>query len=101
MIDTDKIMALSEKFAKNCIRIEKNLDPNPIAEKLKGLVATFKDAMPVVKALSTDKLGEHHWGQIKGLIKKDFDIADPSFDLKSLIDLNVNEYQEEIVAISI
>jgi len=69
--------------------------------KLKELVNTFKDAMPVVKALSTDKLGEHHWGQIKGLIKKDFDIADPSFNLKALIDLNVNDYQEEIVAISI
>jgi hypothetical protein len=94
-------MKLSEEFSKSCIRIEKNLDPNPIAEKLKSLVTTFKEAMPVVKALSTDKLGEHHWGQIKGLIKKDFDIADPNFDLKALIDLNVNEYQEEIVAISI
>jgi hypothetical protein len=57
--------------------------------------------MPVVKALSTDKLGTHHWDQIKGLIKKEFDIADPNFNLKNLIDLNVNEYQEDIVAISI
>jgi hypothetical protein len=38
------------------------LEPNPIAEKLKGLVATFKEAMPVVKALSSDKLTETHWG---------------------------------------
>lgn len=100
-IDTEAIATLSDKFAKNCIRIEKQLDPNPIAEKLKGLVNQFKEAMPVVKALSSDKLTENHWSQIKGLIKKDFDINDPSFDLKSLIDLNVNEYQEEIVAISI
>lgn len=57
--------------------------------------------MPVVKALSSDKLLESHWTQIKGLIKKDFDIQDPSFNLKSLIDLGVNEYQEEIVSISI
>jgi hypothetical protein len=91
-IKVEEITALSDKFAKNCIRIEKNLDSNPIAEKLKELVTTFKDAMPVVKALSTDKLGEHHWGQIKGLIKKDFDIQDPNFNLKALIDLNVNEY---------
>lgn len=100
-IDTDAIATLSDKFAKECIRIEKNLDPNPIAEKLKNLVNTFKEAMPVVKALSSDKLMESHWTQIKGLIKKDFDIADPSFNLKSLIDLGVNEFQEEIVAISI
>ena len=55
-------MKLSEEFSKSCIRIEKNLDPNPIADKLKSLVTTFKEAMPVLKALSTDKLGEHHWG---------------------------------------
>lgn len=100
-IDTEAIATLSEQFAKNCIRIEKQLDPNPIADKLKGLVNTFKEAMPVVKAMSSDKLTDIHWGQIKGLIKKDFDIMDPAFDLKSLIELNVNEYQEEIVSISI
>lgn len=53
-IKVDEITALSDKFAKNCIRIEKNLDENPIGKKLKELVTTFKDAMPVVKALSTD-----------------------------------------------
>jgi hypothetical protein len=48
--------------------------------------------MPVVKALSSDKLLDSHWSQIKGLIKKDFEIADPSFNLKSLIDLGVNDH---------
>jgi hypothetical protein len=67
-IDTEAIAVLSDKFAKNCIRIEKNLEPNPIAEKLKGLVNTFKEAMPVVKALSSDKLTDVHWGKIQGLI---------------------------------
>ena len=60
-INVEKITTLSEKFNKNCIRIEKNLETNPIAIKLKELVTTFKEAMPVVKALSTDKLGTHHW----------------------------------------
>lgn len=38
------------------MRLEKNLDPNPIQEKLKIAVQTFKDAMPIVKALRNDKL---------------------------------------------
>jgi len=74
------------------MRLEKNLDPNPIQEKLKTAVVTFKEAMPIVNALRNDKLEPHHWDKIKGLIKKDFDINDPEFTLKSLIDLDVNQY---------
>ena len=57
------------------MRIEKNLDPNPIQMKLKVLVDTFKEAMPIVTALRNDKLAEVHWAQIKNLIKKEFDIS--------------------------
>ena len=60
-VDAKGITALAEKFSKNCMRLEKNLDPNPIQEKLKILVNTFKDAMPIVTALRNDKLEEHHW----------------------------------------
>ena len=82
------------------MRLEKNLDPNPIQEKLKILVNQFKDAMPIVTALRNDKLEEHHWAQIKALIKKDIDVSQSDFSLKSLIDMDVNQYQEDIVVIS-
>jgi dynein heavy chain len=74
------------------MRLEKNLDPNPIQEKLKTAVTTFKEAMPIVKALRNEYLGETHWAQIKGLIKKDFDINQPDFTLDSLIALDVNQF---------
>jgi dynein heavy chain len=82
------------------MRLEKNLDPNPIQEKLKTAVTTFKEAMPIVKALRNEYLNEQHWAQIKGLIKKDFDINQPDFTLDSLIALDVNQFQEEITSIS-
>ena len=56
--------------------------------------------MPIVTALRNDKLTEVHWAQIKGLIKKDFDINDEEFLLKSLIDLDVTQFKEEITTIS-
>lgn len=99
-VDAKGITTLAEKFAKNCMRLEKNLDPNPIQEKLKILVNQFKDAMPIVTALRNEKLEEHHWAQIKSLIKKDIDVSQSDFSLKSLIDMDVNQYQEEIVVIS-
>lgn len=99
-VDAKDIGGKADKFAKTCMRLEKNLDPNPIQMKLKALVDTFKEAMPIVSAMRNDKLTEGHWGQIKALIQKDFDVALPDFTLKSLIDLDVTQFREEIVTIS-
>jgi len=56
--------------------------------------------MPIVTALRNDKLAEGHWAQIKNLIKKEFDINQEDFLLKSLIDLDIIQFQEEITSIS-
>jgi dynein heavy chain, axonemal len=68
--------------------VEKNLPPNPISHKLKTLVDTFKQAMPVVTSLRNDKLNPDHWKEIKDLIGQDFDIEAENFTLESLIKLN-------------
>jgi dynein heavy chain len=82
------------------MRLEKNLEPNPIQNKLRDLVETFKGAMPIVTALRNETLKDHHWKEIKDLIQSDFDIQDPDFTLQSLIDLNAVRFQEDISAIS-
>lgn len=92
LVDAPEISKKADIFTKHCMRLEKNLPPNPIQEKLKTAVVTFKEAMPIVTALRNEMLGEHHWGQIKGLIKKDFDIAHEDFTLEALIELEVNQF---------
>ena len=65
------------------------MPPNPVLDKIKGLVFEFKDTIPVVVALRNAALKESHWDSIKNdIIGKQFDIEDPSFTLQSLIDLN-------------
>ena len=56
--------------------------------------------MPIVRALRNDKLQENHWAQIKNLIKKEFDVNQEDFLLKSLIDLDIIQFQEDITSIS-
>jgi dynein heavy chain len=100
IIDSADIAHKAELYYKRCMRLEKSLDANPIQGKLKDLVETFREAMPIVKAFRNDKLTEVHWGQIKALIQKEFDITQDDFTLKSLIDLDVNQFKEEITTIS-
>lgn len=58
--------------------------------------------MPIVIALRNDKLEEIHWQEIKDHIgKEDLNISSDDFTLENLIALDVNNYREEIVAISV
>jgi len=99
-IQAKDIAAKADQYYKICMRLEKNLEVNPIQAKLKELVETFKGAMPIVIALRNEHLKEYHWQEIKDLIRGDFDINDPEFTLQSLIDLNIVQHQEEIQVIS-
>lgn len=80
-IQAKDISQKADFYAKICMRLEKNLEDNPIQRKLKELVDTFKGAMPIVVALRNDALQEHHWKEIKDLINSDFDITNPEFTL--------------------
>ena len=56
--------------------------------------------MPIVKALGNNMLQPKHVEEIKDLVKKDFDVHKEDFTLKSLLDLDINAFQEQIVNIS-
>ncbi len=60
-IAAKEIKDKADAFAKICLRLEKNLEENPIQLKLKDMVDTFKGAMPIVVALRNDNLKDHHW----------------------------------------
>ena len=47
-----------------------------MAEALKDKVKTFQAIVPIVKALRNDALTDVHWGEIKSLLKQDFDLED-------------------------
>ena len=65
------------------------------------MVDTFKGAMPIVSALRNKNLEENHWQDINNLIDGEIKVKEEGFTLQSLIDLDVVQYQEEILAISV
>ena len=100
-IKVDEISATSDSYQKIANRLLRTLPANPIVEELKELVETFKEAMPIVKACRAEELLPEHWDAINDLIPNGkIDIEREDFTLLSLIELEVNEYQDDIVAIS-
>lgn len=100
MIDAKSISDEADQYAKVANRVEKTLPANPIGDKLKLLVDTFRGTMPVVVALRNSDIKESHMQEIKDLLQTDFDILDEGFTLNSLIEMNVVQFQEEIETIS-
>jgi len=100
-IKVDEIKATSDSYQKIANRLMRTLPANPIVEELKELVETFKEAMPIVEACRAPELLPEHWEAINDLIPNGkIDIDREDFTLLSLIELEVNEYQDDIVAIS-
>lgn len=101
-INVEDIKKNAEAYSKIANRLQRNLPSNPIVDDLKYLVETFKEAMPIVEACRNPNLKDEHRDCINDLIpngKIEFDDTE-TFTLQALIDLDVNQYQDEIVAIS-
>lgn len=57
--------------------------------------------MPIVMAFRNPDLKDYHWADIREMIGHDIDINEEGFTLSSLIDMNVVQYMEQIVAKSV
>jgi dynein heavy chain len=100
LINAKAISDEADQYAKVAARVDKGLPENPIGNRLKELVGTFRGTMPVVIALRNPDLKENHMQEIIDLLQTDFDQNDENFTLNSLIEMNVVEFQEEIQMIS-
>lgn len=99
-IDVANIQAEADKYYRYVNKLDKQLPPNQVLDKLKVIVNQFRLAMPIVSALSNDKMQLQHWQDINTTVGKEINIKEEGFTLNHLIQLDVNNFQEEIVAIS-
>lgn len=100
-INDEEIKKNADYYQKITNRLIRTLPSNQIVDELKYLVETFKEAMPIVEACRNKNLTADHWVSINELIPNgQINTEDENFTLQSLIDLDVNQFQDEIVAIS-
>lgn len=86
-INVQEIKQYCDRYSRIVTKCTKKLPINPVLDKFKRLLSTFKDAMPVVIALSNKKLQQdiEYWRHIQKIVKTEF-VIDKNFKLKDLID---------------
>ena len=99
-ISLKEISTKTKEFLEIAKRTNQGLPENTISKEFESTVERFQKVIPIVNVFKNEMLGKHHWQEIKSLLGCDFDIESVDFTLKSLLDMNVIEYQEELEHIS-
>lgn len=73
---------------------------NPTLTNLKEKVDKFRDLMPIVSALRNTYLQPYHWDEIRRRIKIDLNVNDENFTLKTMIDMDLYKFLEDIQDVS-
>jgi dynein heavy chain, axonemal len=102
-IDIEAILEQSTHHSKTVLMCERNLPKESTAvQVLKKMVFDFKEAMPIVEALGNKHLKEVHWLEMKEILGiRSFPLEEKQFSLGELVDLNVAQFADEIVNVSV
>jgi len=72
---------------------------NPVLDELRRLVFSFKNTIPIVVALRNQNMKDYHWEAIQTVLGHRFELSD-EFTLRNLIEMNADQFMEEIQEIS-
>lgn len=100
-LDPDSISNTLDEWWRNIVGVMKSLpsEPRSVAEEAKKTIENFHQNLPLISALRNPGLRDRHWKQISKAIG--FNIqADESFSLSRALQLNLNDYLEQIQAVS-
>lgn len=92
----------AKKLSAKCIKVFRNKDNMgpilKISESIKDKVQDFAPNVPIILALRTEGMKDRHWDAISekvGQVVKPY----PGFTMKSLMDMNLLKYEDDIVDI--
>ena len=67
---------------------------------IEGKVKGFLTALPLVSDLRHPSMRPRHWNMLRQLTGKQFDETSPEFDLRTLNDLHLDEFEDDVGEVS-
>jgi dynein heavy chain, axonemal len=95
-INTETMEDASKVFVKEVRSINKVIRDEDCYKGLDGMVKAFTTSLPLVAELRSPAMRDRHWAALMAATKKDINLADPSFSLQELLDLELHKYEEEV-----
>ena len=95
-IDVEKMEDGTKAFYKQLRALDKVVKTSNTYVELERKVKGFLTALPLVTDLRHRSMRPRHWDMLRDLTGKAFDETSPSFDLKTLITLHLDEFEEDV-----
>ena len=88
-----------EGFKEQCSKTAKEIKRLGPFKMVEETINGFQHSLPLIQNLKSDSLRERHWLKLMELTGKTFDMNPRTFTLGSLFELNLDQFEEEIMAI--
>ena len=84
------------EFGNRCRKLPKGLKEWPAFHALKKTIDDFNDICPLLELMSNKAMKFRHWQTIQNLTKHNFNLEDPLFALKDVMEAPLPEHKEDI-----
>ena len=84
------------EFGNRCRKLPKGLKEWPAFHALKKTIDDFNDICPLLELMSNKAMKYRHWQTIQNITKHTFNLEDPLFALKDVMDAPLVEHKEDI-----
>ena len=84
------------EFGNRCRKLPKGLKEWPAFHALKKTIDDFNDICPLLELMSNKAMKFRHWQTIQNITKHEFNLEDPNFALKDVMDAPLVEHKEDI-----
>jgi dynein heavy chain len=95
-INVEQMEDGTKGFYKQLRALDKIAKSSNAYTELEKKVKGFLTALPLVTDLRSPSMRPRHWDMMRELTGKQFDETSPSFDLKTLNDLHLDEFEEDV-----
>ena len=89
------------EFGNRCRKLPKGLKEWPAFHALKKTIDDFNDICPLLELMSNKAMKYRHWQSIKDITKHEFNLEDPNFALKNIMEAPLVDNKEDIEDICI
>jgi dynein heavy chain len=95
-LDTIKLTKGVEQIHKTVKKLPKQLKELSVYKAVEEVVVQFKEGIPLIAMLKNDAMKPRHWKKLGEVTKIPFDANSKSFTLKSIFDMKLYRFQDDI-----
>jgi len=100
-LDIFKINAELTEFQNRCRRLPKALKDWPAFQELKKRIDDFNETCPLLELMTNKSMQDRHWERIGEACGHKFDVHDPNFSLRHVMEAPLLKFKDEVEDICI